>query len=262
VRNLSFAAALTLALVPAAVASERAAIGGASGEPVLIAPMPQSWGGSSSTAIVVGVGNIVPPRDTITWDTANPASTGMAIYQTSTPSGTSWIYQLDVPSGALLERLELEACDTATTGALNFGMTSGLVPGGNAADITTIGTTGVTQTPGCAFFPIAPTAATTIDNSTRNYWIYFFWSGTTFNAAVNLHSFRVYYRLQVSPAPAVATFPGDVPTTHPFFRFVEAMAASGLTGGCGAGTYCPDAPVTRGQLAVFLSVALGLHFPN
>ena len=72
----------------------------------------------------------------------------------------------------------------------------------------------------------------------------------------------LWYQLQVSPAPATATFPNDVPTTHPFFRFVEAMAASGLTGGCSAGSFCPDQPVTRGQLAVFLSSALGLHFPN
>jgi len=72
----------------------------------------------------------------------------------------------------------------------------------------------------------------------------------------------VWYQLQVSPAPATATFPLDVPTTHPFFRFVEAMAASGLTGGCATNSFCPDQPVTRGQLAVFLSNALGLHFPN
>ena len=72
---------------------------------------------------------------------------------------------------------------------------------------------------------------------------------------------RVRYQLQVSPAPATATF-GDVPTTHPFFRFVEALAASGITGGCGGGNYCPDYTLTRGQLAVFLATALGLHFPN
>jgi S-layer family protein len=58
------------------------------------------------------------------------------------------------------------------------------------------------------------------------------------------------YKLQVSPAPANATF-GDVPTSHPFFQFVEALAKSGITGGCGGGNYCPDNPVTRGQMAVF-----------
>lgn len=66
----------------------------------------------------------------------------------------------------------------------------------------------------------------------------------------------------MSPAPATATFPNDVPTTHAFFRFVEALAASGVTGGCGPRSYCPDAAVTRGQMAVFLATALGLHFPN
>jgi hypothetical protein len=69
------------------------------------------------------------------------------------------------------------------------------------------------------------------------------------------------YKLQVSPAPAVATF-ADVPTTHPFFQFIEALVASGITAGCGGGNFCPDTPLTRGQMAVFLAAALGLHFPN
>ena len=77
-----------------------------------------------------------------------------------------------------------------------------------------------------------------------------------------LRGCRIQWVRTVSPAPAVATFPNDVPTSHPVFRFVEAMAASGLTGGCAPGSFCPDNPVTRGQMAVFLSVALGLHFPN
>ena len=64
-----------------------------------------------------------------------------------------------------------------------------------------------------------------------------------------------------SPAPAAATFT-DVPVGHPQRTFVEALVAAGVTGGCGAGTYCPDAAVTRGQMAVFLSVALGLHWPQ
>ena len=71
---------------------------------------------------------------------------------------------------------------------------------------------------------------------------------------------RLTWNRQVAPAPATARFT-DVPTSHPAFRFVEALAASGVSGGCGANTFCPDAPLTRGQMAVFLSVALGLHFP-
>jgi hypothetical protein len=70
----------------------------------------------------------------------------------------------------------------------------------------------------------------------------------------------VGYRLQVSPAPATATFPNDVPTTHPYFRFIEALADAGITAGCGPGSYCPNNPITRGEMAVFLATALGLHW--
>jgi len=70
---------------------------------------------------------------------------------------------------------------------------------------------------------------------------------------------EIWWHRSISPAPAVATF-NDVPTGHPFFQYIEALAASGITGGCGNGNYCPDAPLTRGQMAVFLSKALGLHF--
>jgi hypothetical protein len=72
---------------------------------------------------------------------------------------------------------------------------------------------------------------------------------------------EVRWHRTVSAAPEAATF-GDVPTSHPFYQFVEALAASGISGGCGGGNFCPDAPVTRGQMAVFLAKALGLHFPN
>jgi hypothetical protein len=72
---------------------------------------------------------------------------------------------------------------------------------------------------------------------------------------------EVWWHRTVSPAPAVATF-GDVPAAHPFFQFIEALAASGITGGCAGGNFCPDAPLTRGQAAVLLSKALGLHSPH
>jgi S-layer family protein len=81
-----------------------------------------------------------------------------------------------------------------------------------------------------------------------------------FDGSIRLRSVRLLFRRRVSPAPGTSTF-GDVPTGHPFFQFVEALAASGITAGCGSGNYCPDAPLTRGQMAVFLAKALGLHWP-
>ncbi|MFY9552285.1 MAG: M12 family metallo-peptidase [Thermoanaerobaculia bacterium] len=44
----------------------------------------------------------------------------------------------------------------------------------------------------------------------------------------------------------------DVPPSHPFFQYVETLAANGVTSGCGGNYYCPDASVTRAQMAVFL----------
>lgn len=44
----------------------------------------------------------------------------------------------------------------------------------------------------------------------------------------------------------------DVPPSHIYFDFVETIFANGVTGGCGGDYYCPDAPVSRAQMAVFL----------
>ncbi len=74
-------------------------------------------------------------------------------------------------------------------------------------------------------------------------------------------SVEVWWRRTVSPAPLTATF-SDVPPSSPQFKFVEALHAAGITAGCGGGNYCPDSPVTRGQMAVFIAAALGLHWPN
>jgi len=72
---------------------------------------------------------------------------------------------------------------------------------------------------------------------------------------------EIWWRRAVSPSPGTADF-NDVPTSHPFFQYIEALYRAGITGGCGGGNFCPDNPVTRGQLAVFLAKALGLHWPN
>jgi S-layer homology domain len=53
------------------------------------------------------------------------------------------------------------------------------------------------------------------------------------------------------PSPATPFFT-DVPAAHPFFSFIQKMRELGITSGCTATTYRPDAPATRGQMAVFL----------
>jgi len=90
---------------------------------------------------------------------------------------------------------------------------------------------------------------------------YFFWVGNgSLDGTTSTSRISVGYQLQVSPAPATASFT-DVPTSSPQFQFVEALVAAGITAGCGGGNYCPNNPVTRGQMAVFLAKALGLQWP-
>jgi glucose/arabinose dehydrogenase len=58
------------------------------------------------------------------------------------------------------------------------------------------------------------------------------------------------------PPPATGTVFADVPASSPFARWIEQLAAEGITAGCGGGNFCPSQEVTRGQMAVFLLVTL------
>jgi len=53
------------------------------------------------------------------------------------------------------------------------------------------------------------------------------------------------------PPNCTGTF-SDVPCPSTFANWIEALAAEGITGGCGSGIYCPQNPVRRDQMAVFL----------
>jgi hypothetical protein len=52
--------------------------------------------------------------------------------------------------------------------------------------------------------------------------------------------------------PACSGVFTDVPCSSNFAPWIEQMAAEGITGGCGAGIFCPTNPVRRDQMAVFL----------
>ena len=60
------------------------------------------------------------------------------------------------------------------------------------------------------------------------------------------------------PACTTATFT-DVPCSSGFSRWIYDLVARGITGGCGASTYCPGNVATRGQMAVFLVRTFGLR---
>jgi len=54
-----------------------------------------------------------------------------------------------------------------------------------------------------------------------------------------------------TPPAAIGVFT-DVPVSHWAAAWIEQLAAERITGGCGTGIYCPESPVTRAQMAVFL----------
>ena len=162
-----------------------------------------------------------------------------------------------LPAGARIEAMELEACDTD----MGAQVTATLFRQANLeGGFLDLGTVASGATPGCNFFTVTLAAPETVDNLLATYHVEVFNNGSTL--ATRFQAVRLVYRLQVSPAPATPTFPNDVPTSHPFFRFIEALAAAGITTGCGPGSYCPNNPITRGEMAVFLAAALGLHFPD
>jgi hypothetical protein len=49
----------------------------------------------------------------------------------------------------------------------------------------------------------------------------------------------------------------DVPTSSTYHTTTARLVGAGITGGCGGGKYCPNAAVTRGQMAAFLNRGLG-----
>jgi parallel beta-helix repeat protein len=53
------------------------------------------------------------------------------------------------------------------------------------------------------------------------------------------------------PPPCTGQF-DDVPCPSTFAAWIEAFADEGITGGCGGGNFCPQNPVRRDQMAVFL----------
>ena len=60
----------------------------------------------------------------------------------------------------------------------------------------------------------------------------------------------------LTPLVASAQSFNDVPVDYWAYDHIEALYASGITGGCGGGNYCPADPVTRAQMAVFLERAI------
>jgi hypothetical protein len=161
-----------------------------------------------------------------------------------------------LPAGSLIEAIELTGCDTNPAADMTAALYYTDDPWGVSELIGAVASGGA-GLEDC--FSTTATTAHTVDNGDNSYAVEI--NLPVGDPSVGLRALRIHYRLQVSPPPSLPTF-GDVPPGHNLFQFVEALAASGITAGCGNGDFCPNAPLTRGQMAVFLAKALGLHWSN
>ena len=162
------------------------------------------------------------------------------------------------PGGSILSYVELDYCNTDATHDLVMNIYGcGFAGDCGASPIATL--TGTANT-GCGAAGTIGVVVPTVDNFFGEYLLDVEWpAGGPNNSTISLAGAIVGWKYQVSPAPATATFP-DVPTSDSGFQYVEALVASGITAGCGGGNYCPDNTLTRRQMAVFLSKALGLYW--
>jgi hypothetical protein len=80
--------------------------------------------------------------------------------------------------------------------------------------------------------------------------------------SVTREQMAVFLLRTLDPAlsPPACTTPmfGDVPAASPFCRWIEEVARRGISTGCGGGNFCPQTPITREQMAVFLTVTFAL----
>ncbi len=69
---------------------------------------------------------------------------------------------------------------------------------------------------------------------------------------------RLRHGTGYTPPPATGLVFTDISTTTAFAPWIEQLGREGITTGCGGGAYCPEDPVTRAQMAVFLTRTLDL----
>ena len=79
---------------------------------------------------------------------------------------------------------------------------------------------------------------------------------TVTRAQMAVFLLKATHGFSYSPPNVSATF-GDT-SGHWAEDWIEQLAAEGITSGCAAGLYCPENPVTRDQMAVFLVKAFNL----
>ena len=242
-------------------------LGGAAGSPSTVQsqqprPMgPQDFGVGNVNILQIPAASFVPSSSSVTWSLHTPTSADPGyLYPTGTGVG-EFLAGVNLPEGALVDALVLYYDDPSVDHSVFAGLYALTGFDGTNAGSTLVASAVSSGSSGKGF--VTTSLSHTVKNSVflggGQYVVYV--QASAIDPATGFRAVEIWWERQLSLAPATATF-GDVPTTHPFFRAIEALAASGITSGCGGGNFCPDQPVTRGEIAKFFARALGLSYNN
>jgi hypothetical protein len=184
---------------------------------------------------------------------SGPSSGGVSL----TIAGT------DFEPGAAVTIGGVAATGVAVTNFNQITANSPALPPGSLSDIVVTNTDGTTGTlekgfvtdfldvpPAQQFYSFVTTLVTnaiTVGVGGGNYGV----DAPTLRQQMAVFLLKAEHGLCYAPPPCAGTFP-DVPCSSNFAPWIEAMAAEGITGGCGGGNFCPTNPVLRQQMAVFL----------
>lgn len=221
---------------------------------------PETWGTAAGYTTVMGYELQEEHYSALIKE---PEKTYCALNYGGGSAAQEGVAQLQLPDGAALAQLQFWAYDENPSYGLTFNVYEFCqATGFNPPATTLIGSADTFGAIGY-YYGFTPLNGYQVNNRDCAYSVrVIFIPGNVqcLSDQLQLQKFQVSWVRQVSPPPATATY-GDVPTGHAFFQFVEALAKSGITGGCGTGNFCPDQPLTRGQMAVFLAKGLGLAWP-
>jgi len=183
--------------------------------------------------------------------TSGPAAGGTPI----TVSGTNFVDPTAITIGGV-------AVDVTFVGDTQLTTTSPALPPGTVHDVVaqTAANIGVLEKGWVADFldvpgghPFYSFVTTLVANGITvgvgggNYGV----DAPTLRQQMAVFLLKARHGLCYTPPSCTGTF-GDVPCPSTFADWIEALAAEGITGGCGGGNYCPTSPVRRDQMAVFL----------
>jgi hypothetical protein len=222
-------------------------------------PSPEAYGITQQSVTSVSAAALVSTSSATEPIEADFVTSSLVRY-VDNANGGAMFASVGVPSGVVIDFLGLSACDT-----VGGNFTAALydeVPGATMAGLGFIASSARAGN-GCGFdYNMSPFAYSYDKNEGHNLVVAITQTaGAPTDGTAGVQAIEVWWHRRISPAPAVPTF-NDVPDTDFGYQYIEALAASGITGGCGGSNFCPDNPVTRRQMAIFLTKALGLNWPH